>query len=269
VTRGDALLAWYRVEGRDLPWRATTDPYRILVSEVMLQQTQVARVIPAYERFLDEFPDVESLAAAPLDAVLAAWSGLGYNTRARRLREAARMVAAGGWPTTAADLRRLPGVGPYTAAAIASFAFGEQVAVDDTNVRRVLSRWTGRHLAGTELRDAAQMAITGGAATWNQAMMDFGATLCRPAPRCDACPVARWCADPSLYRPPPPQSRFQGSDRQVRGAVLRALAGRGWVGDPDLVAATGHDATRIDRALEGLVADGLVERRRQSTRVAR
>jgi A/G-specific adenine glycosylase len=269
VTRGDALVAWYRAEGRDLPWRTTTDPYRILVSEVMLQQTQVARVIPAYGRFLAAFPDVAALAAAPLDAVLAAWSGLGYNTRARRLREAARIVEAGGWPTTAAGLRRLPGVGPYTAAAIASFAFGEQVAVDDTNVRRVLSRWSGQHLAGTALREAAQAAITGDAATWNQAMMDFGATVCRPTPRCDVCPVARWCADPTLYRPPPRQSRFQGSDRQVRGAVLRALGGHGWVDHTDLVTATGHGTDRVEAALETLVADGLVERRARSARVAR
>ncbi len=268
MSRGEALLAWYREHGRTLPWRSTDDPYRILVSEVMLQQTQVTRVVPAYERFLVAFPDVETLAAAPLDAVLVAWSGLGYNTRARRLREAARMIAAEGWPTTAEGLRRLPGVGPYTAAAVASFAFGERIAVDDTNARRVLSRWAGRPLAGADLHGEAQSALTGDPATWNQAIMDLGAVVCLPAPRCAACPVARWCADPSVYRPPARQSRFEGSDRQVRGAVLRALGGGDWVTHTALASATGHDPERVDLALTTLAADGLVERRPRAARIA-
>ena len=268
MTHGEALLAWYRDNARDLPWRRTRDPFRILVSEVMLQQTQVSRVIPAYELFLHAFPTVEALAAAPFHRVLAVWSGLGFNTRARRLREAARIVIRDGWPTDATGLRALPGVGPYTAAAVASFAYGQRVPVDDTNVRRVLSRWEGEALTGARLRSAALAALPQDAATWNQAIMDLGAMVCRPTPNCAACPVRRWCTDPSLYRPPARQTPFRGSDREVRGAVLRALSGRAWRTHRQLSAAAGHDVARVDAAVRSLAADGLVERRRNGARIA-
>ena len=138
-----ALLGWYERERRPLPWRQTRDPYELLVSEVMLQQTQAGRVVPFYERFLARFPDADALAAAPAGDVLAAWSGLGYNRRALALQAAARHVAARGWPE---DLTELPGVGAYTAAAVGSFAWDRQAAAVDTNVRRVISRHDG---AGT------------------------------------------------------------------------------------------------------------------------
>ena len=268
MTRGEALLAWYRDNARDLPWRHTRDPYLILVSEVMLQQTQVPRVVPAYERFVAAFPTVDTLADASLDTVLSLWSGLGYNARARRLRDAARHVAANGWPADAAGLRALPGVGPYTAAAVASFAFGEQVAVDDTNVRRVLSRWMGEALDGNRLRSVAGDSMSGDAATWNQAVMELGAIVCRPVPECDTCPVREWCADPTLYRPPARQTRFAGSDREVRGAVVRALGGVGWQTHRQLTEATGHGLERIAAAVRSLAADGLVDRRGTSARIA-
>src|ERR1700704_6553728 len=136
----ESLLRWYADHGRDLPWRGTRDPYRVLVSEVMLQQTQAARVVPYLERFLARFPDERALAAAPTADILAAWSGLGYNRRALALQRAARIVAREGWPRDEAGLRRLPGVGPYTAAAVASFAFGAHVPAVDTNARRVIER---------------------------------------------------------------------------------------------------------------------------------
>jgi A/G-specific adenine glycosylase len=257
VSRGEALLAWYRSSARDLPWRRTTDPYRILLSEVMLQQTQAGRVVAHYERFLAAFPTVEALADASLAEVLDAWSGLGYHRRAAHLREAARRIAAEGWPTTAADLLSLPGVGPYTAAAVASFAFGEQVAAVDTNVRRVLSRWLGRPLRGRELDDAANAAVEGDAAAWNQAVMELGATRCRPrAPRCGGCPVAPWCADPTVYAPPPRQSPYEGSHREARSAVLRAL-GRHWASVDEVAAATGRDRRQIEGVLASLARDGL------------
>src|SRR3954469_63040 len=185
------LLAWYERVRRPLPWRFTRDPYALLVSEVMLQQTQALRVVPYYEHWLARFPDAAALAAAPARDVLAAWSGLGYNRRGLALRGAAAVVAGRGWPE---DLTALPGVGPYTAAAVSSFAWDRQVAAVDTNVRRVLRRHGGMAAADVTAR-AAALLPAGRAAAFNQAAMELGATICRPrAPRCPACPVARGCA---------------------------------------------------------------------------
>ncbi len=254
MNRTTALLDWYGRNRRDLPWRDTTDPWRILVSEIMLQQTQASRVVEPYERFVTRFPDPSSLAAAPTADVLSFWMGLGYNTRALRLKEAARMISERGWPTTAAELQSLPGVGPYTAAAVACFAFGEQVAAIDTNLRRVLSRWVGRPLEGSDLaRTARELVAEGLAIDWNQAVMDLGATICRPSPDCEACPVSAWCQDPGIYEPPRPQSRFEGSVRQTRAAILRALLDNPADID-DLRARFPH----ADNAVAGLTAEGLV-----------
>jgi len=195
-----ALLAHYDRARRSLPWRGETDPYRILVSEVMLQQTRVETVVGRYEAWLDRFPDLESLAAAAEDAVLKEWEGLGYYRRARNLHRAAQMVRErpdGALPSTYDELRDLPGLGEYTAGAVASIAFGEVVPAADGNVRRVLAR-----LFDEPSPTAKWLRATAGALVdperpgdWNQALMELGATLCAPrAPRCDACPVAAWCA---------------------------------------------------------------------------
>lgn len=266
MTRGEALLAWYRNTARDLPWRRTNDPYRILVSEVMLQQTQAERVVPFYERFVARFPTVGDLAAAPLAAVLAAWSGLGYNARARRLREAARMIVAEGWPEPTA-LERLPGVGSYTAAAVGSFAFGADALVVDTNVKRVMGRWRGEALAGRPLAAALAEESSGPAAERNQAIMELGATVCRPRPDCDLCPVTAWCADPTVYEPPPKQPTFNGSNRQVRGAVIRAL-GPTWRSEAALTAETGFPPDRIQSAIASLETEGLVESGPKGARIS-
>jgi len=237
--RVPALLGWYAQVARDLPWRRTTDPYRILVSEVMLQQTQVVRVVPRYEAWVERWPSAAALAAAPVAEVLRAWVGLGYNRRALRLREACAAVAAGGWPD---DLQELPGVGPYTAAAVGSFAFGRQEVAVDTNARRVFAR------AGT------LAPPPGEAATFNQATMELGATVCTARrPRCGVCPLAcGWTADAAPLPARRPRVRFEDTDRYLRGRVVAALA----AGEP----LPAVDPERLGRALDGLERDGLVVR---------
>ena len=241
---GEALLNWYEAVRRPLPWRFTRDPWALLVSEVMLQQTQAARVVPHYERFLARFPTPAACAEAPAAEVIAAWSGLGYNRRALALRAAAGVVAADGWP---ADLQALPGVGPYTAAAVASFAWDAQVAAVDTNVRRVIERRDGVRRTPRELaRRAAELLPEGRAAAWNQAMMELGATICRPRrPRCGECPLRRGAPAPTRCRPrraraasasrPPtagpaagcwPRSSRGRSRRRWRRSAGRRAAGR-------------------------------------------
>ena len=236
----DALLTWYRRERRDLPWRRTRDPYAILVSEVMLQQTQVARVVPRYEAWLERWPTVQSLAEAPLADVLREWVGLGYNRRAVRLWEAARVVARDGWPEALQDL---PGVGPYTAAAVGSFAFDRDEVAVDTNVRRLFAR-LGRPL----------VPPPGRAAEFNHSTMELGATVCTArAPRCGVCPLASRCGGPGEEVRGRGQGRFEGSNRWVRGRVVAALAaGEGLPAD--------IAAERLEDALQGLLRDGLIRR---------
>lgn len=199
---GRLLLDWFRQSARRLPWRETRDPYAIWVSEIMLQQTRVEAVIPFYERFLARFPTVEALAAAPEAELLSAWSGLGYYTRARNLQKAAQQVVErGGFPQTYEEILALPGVGEYTAAAVASIAFGLPHAVLDGNVMRVMARLTAdfgdiaANATKTRLREAAQRCLVPGeAGDTNQAFMELGATLCLPRdPRCLLCPVSAFC----------------------------------------------------------------------------
>ncbi|HTQ09522.1 MAG TPA: A/G-specific adenine glycosylase [Fimbriimonadaceae bacterium] len=195
----DGLLAWYDEHRRDLPWRRTADPYAIWVSEIMLQQTQVATVLPYYGLWMDRFPDIVALAASDDDTVLSLWQGLGYYRRCRLLLAGARIVAANGWPKSAAEWRAVPGVGKYTAAAIASIALGERVGVLDGNVERVFARLTGCSASGGVLRREAWKWVDACVSSerpgdWNQAMMEIGATVCRPvAPQCGECPLAEGC----------------------------------------------------------------------------
>jgi A/G-specific adenine glycosylase len=248
----DAVLRWYGEVARDLPWRRTEDPYAILVSEVMLQQTQVSRVQPRFEAWIDTWPTAEALAAADRREVLAAWVGLGYNSRAVRLQEACRAVARDGWPGTAAGLRALPGIGPYTAAAVASFAWGERIAAVDTNVVRIAER-LGLGTPQDLLPDDER------AATWNQAAMELGATVCRArVADCPACPAATWCRSAHRVVIPPraargTRTRFEDTDRFVRGRVVAALA-------RDEALPEGIAAERLERAIDGLVRDGLLLR---------
>ena len=225
-----ALLSWFSEHGRDLPWRRTREPYAILVSEVMLQQTQVERVIPRYLAWLDRWPSVEALAAAPAADVIREWQGLGYNRRGLNLHRAAQKIAADGWPE---DLRELPGVGPYTAAAVENFALGRDVLPVDTNVNRIQER------TGHRFTSAA-----------GQALMDLGATVCLARiPRCGDCPLAPDCPSRGRrYEPLRKQSRFEGSFRQRRAQTLR------------LVADSERALSELDReAVDSLAQDGLVQ----------
>lgn len=202
-TFGTKLRAWYRRHARDLPWRKTRDPYRILVSELMLQQTQVSRVIDFYHRFLDRFPSVEALAKARESQVVAQWEGLGYYARARNLHKVSRAVVREGFPSEADQLRQLPGIGPYTAGAVATFAFERREPLVDTNVARVLTRVFAPRLHPKRARDQkaiwaiaeATLPRTGKAAwTHNQALMELGALICTARVKhCEVCPVRGIC----------------------------------------------------------------------------
>jgi len=244
----------------------------VLVSELMLQQTQVSRVVPKYHAFLERFPAPAACAAAPRSAVVEAWAGLGYNRRAVNLHRCAEVIVrdhGGSIPADLASLLTLPGVGPYTARAVLAFAFERDVGVVDTNVARVLARRAGRSLQSREVQTAADASVpTGAGWRWNQAMLDLGATVCRARrPGCDACPIRLGCGWAGRVDAPDPavgsagvsggQSRFEGSDRQGRGRLVDALRrgpveatsvpAVGWPGDP----------ARARRVAATLVADGL------------
>ena len=261
-----ALLRWSARTSRDLPWRHTRDPWAILVSEVMLQQTQVPRVVPKYHDFLERFPSAAACAASPVADVVRAWQGLGYNRRAVNLHRAAVAVVerhGGGFPDDLDALMALPGVGPYTARAVLTFAFGRDVGVVESNTGRVLARVAGRALTPADAqRFADDLVPEGEGWAWNQAMIDLGATVClRRAPKCGECPVAAHCcwygaSDPAA--PAHKQSTFAGSDRQGRGRLVDAMR-LAPVPFDDIPTAAGwpDDPARAHRAAGSLIADGL------------
>lgn len=277
LTLQEAVLDWWEHQRRDLPWRATRDPWEVLVCEVMAQQTQVARVAERWAPFLERFPSPAATAAAPIADVLRAWSGLGYNRRALSLHACATAVVerhGGQLPASLDELLALPGIGPYTARAVLAFAFEADAAVVDTNTARVLARWTGHRLTPSAAQAAADRALARGDAwAWNQAMLDLGARVCtRRAPRCDVCPVRQRCAWHEAGRPAPDpadgsagvsggQPRFTGSDRQGRGRLVEALRAAGVRGG-DLAAVMGwpDDPERAERVAQTVVADGLAVR---------
>ncbi|MEA2520132.1 MAG: A/G-specific adenine glycosylase [Chloroflexota bacterium] len=287
-----AVLRWFDERGRALAFRATRDPYAILVSEVMAQQTQISRVVQAWPAFLERFPTVEALAAATPADVVRAWRGMGYDRRALNLRRAARTIVdehGAVVPSDVAALERLPGIGPYTARAVAAIAFESGLGAVDTNVRRVLGRTlagaTGPSMPAPWLQAAADLAVDRDRpGDWTHAVMDVGATICRPAnPHCGECPLLSWCRfakdaidAPSIAvggdraaasrpapRPPParvPATRFAATTRWLRGRIvdrLRAVDGVGWttvagpIGD--------HNAAAVRAALVALAGDGVIE----------
>ncbi len=241
-----ALLAWHHEHGMSAPWRDSADPYQALVAAVMAQQTQMSRVLPSYERFISAFPTVEALAAASLGDVIRVWKGMGYNQRAVRLHRAAWTIVEHGWPDDADGLRRIDGIGPFTAAIVASFAFGQRAACVDTNVVRVLGRLTGDEtLRGSRLQQLADDLIpVDEPARWNQALMDYGASVCSSRPKCGECVVSRWCAsrdrfagvlesvgrptslvadEQVAYQTHTPRPKFEETPRYFRGRIIDVL----------------------------------------------
>ncbi|HEX5365603.1 MAG TPA: hypothetical protein VFW63_02920, partial [Acidimicrobiales bacterium] len=279
----EAVLGWGATALRALPWRASRDPWAVLVSEVMAQQTGVGRVVPRYHAFLARFPDPGACAAAPAGEVVRAWAGLGYNRRALALHASATAVVdrhGGRLPDDLGGLLALPGVGPYTARAVLAFAHERPVGVVDTNVGRVLARWAGRPLRPTDAQGwadhlVASVAPAGGGVAWrwNQSVMELGGTVChRRRPRCGACPAAVWCAwaGRGLAGPDPAegsagtsraQRPFAGSDRQGRGRLVAALrAGPVPVADVPVAAGWPADPARAARVAAAVVAEGLAVR---------
>lgn len=270
----DPLLLWFEGQARDLPWRQTREPWAVMVSELMLQQTQVSRVIDRWPAFLRRFPDPKACAMVAVAEVIDEWSGLGYNRRAVNLHRAATLIVDqhdGEVPEDLADLLTLPGIGPYTARAIRIFAFETDDAVVDTNVARVLARTLGRTLKPAEAQKEADRRVPARDGwRWNQAMLDLGARHCRSNANCDGCPIAAECGWHAAGRPEPDpaigsasvstgQSRFAGSDREGRGRLVRRLREGpvshslvnevlGWPDQPE----------RCQKVLAGLIADGLV-----------
>lgn len=280
----DAAIAWWERHGRPLNFRRTRDPYAVLVSEVIAQQTQIGRVVPAWEQFLARFPTVEALAAASTADVLRQWRGLGYNRRALNLQRTARTVVAehgGVFPASVEALAKLPGIGPYTARAVAAIAFGLPVGAVDTNVRRVLGRALLGELEavpGPAMQTLADALVPAGrSGEWTHALMDIGSLFCRPrSPRCDGCPLAGHCrfrtgaeterrvGSPARGRPAVPgarQPRFEATTRWLRGWVLdgaRGAADGGWF---DAVGPIGvHRAEAVEAAVAAMAVEGLIER---------
>ena len=267
----ESIFSWITPRLRQLPWRDTRDPWHVLVSEVMLQQTGVSRAMPKWQIFVDAFATPADCAGAPLGDVLRLWQGLGYPRRARNLQAAARVIVEehnGLTPSTLDELLALPGVGPYTARAVLAFAFEEDAAVVDTNIARVLARFHGRTLKARDAQKLADDWVPQGEAwLWNQALMDLGATVCRPQPTCDECPLSEKCSwrgtgdDPSVGSAgvSVAQARFEGSDRQARGRLIKQL-GECAVPIHAVAEIMDRSAEIAMRLVNDLISDGLIIR---------
>ncbi|MBI2710953.1 MAG: A/G-specific adenine glycosylase [Actinobacteria bacterium] len=277
VLEAASLLSWFETAGRDLPWRRTRDPWAVLVSELMLQQTQVARVVDRWGGFLERFPEPAACATAGAGAVVGEWAGLGYNRRAVALHRCACVVVehhAGRVPGSLDALLALPGVGPYTARAVLAFAFERDVGVVDTNAARVLARQAGRSLAAREVQAIADASVPAGRGwAWASALLDLGATVCTArVPGCPVCPARSTCAWAAAGCPAPDpaagsagvagrQAPFAGSDRQGRGRLVDALRS-GPVAAAEVATIMGWpgDGQRAARVAAAVVADGLARR---------
>lgn len=269
----DLVIAWFKANARELPWRSHPDPWWVMVSEFMLQQTPVARVLPVFDEWIRRWPTIREFAAAPSADVLRAWGRLGYPRRALRLHEAAKAIVnnhGGEIPADINQLRALPGIGEYTAAAISSFAFGQDHVVLDTNVRRVLVRVIGGidtpagHITNAERAEAAALIPPGKGSLWAAASMELGALICRPKPSCEQCPLALQCAWRAAGYPESEQKRtrtqaWDGTDRQARGRIMALLRANHQAVQRSQIDAVWPDGDQRERALLGLLSDGLVQ----------
>ena len=264
-------MVWGAEHLRDLPWRRTRNPWFVLVAEVMLQQTQIDRVLSKWPAFLEEFPTATSCALAPTSEVVKQWEGMGFNRRAVLLHQAAKSIKdnhGGEVPLEIEELLLLPGVGPYTARAILAFAYEQDSAVVDTNVGRVLARWTGHRLKPAEAQELADRSVPLGEGwAWNQAVLDFGSMVCRSKnPKCEECPIHRSCSWQGIGVDPAKgsagvsgtQSRFEGSDRQGRGKLVAALRKKP-IKKSELAEIMGWplDPKRAERVASTVISDGL------------
>lgn len=263
----EAVFSWVAPRLRQLPWRDVRDPWKVLVSEVMLQQTSVQRVLGKWSEFVERFPTVFDCARSEQGEILRIWQGLGYPRRARNLHLCAQAIVSdfdGTVPDTVEALMSLPGIGPYTARAVVAFAFEGDTAVVDVNVARVLKRVAGQPLSPRAMQDLADALLPEGEAwLWNQAIMDLGAAVCRPRPVCDDCPLriaCRWRGegeDPARISASMRQGRFEGSDRQARGRLMKALVERE-VALEDVAAVMGRPMDDARVLAAGLVEEGLI-----------
>ena len=265
----ERVLAWASTTIRELPWRTTRDPWGVLVSEVMSQQTQVGRVAEKWPVFMERFPTPSACAESSLGEVLQLWQGMGYPRRARNLHQCAvQIVELGEFPSDLDSLLAMPGIGPYTARAVVAFAFGHDVGVLDTNVGRVLARVGGVSLSVSDAQELADSLVPEGESwLWNQALMDLGGTVCTSRiAHCEVCPLSDVCAwrgdlvvtDPATASAGVSrrQARFEGSDRQARGRLLKRL-GQGAVRVDDVPEIVGRESQVARKVVEGLVRDGL------------
>ncbi len=255
MTYQQNILAWYAKNKRELPWRATTNSWHIIVSEIMLQQTQVNHVLPKYLVFLKAFPTAAACAQASPTQILMHWQGLGYNSRALRLHQLAKNFP-NPLPTTEQELQQLPGIGPYTAGAILAFIHNKDVLVNDTNIQRVLSRINGKHLTNDEI--FAELP-KGQARNWYNALMDLGALVCKSKPKCEICPVQQHCKNPTLTIFKATTERYEGSWRMYRGKVLTALLAEKNMSTSKLSKKLLLDKKTIKALLQELEQEGFLE----------
>jgi len=254
------LINWYKKNKRDFTWRNTTDPWQILLIETLSQQTQLERANLYFEKFLIEFPSPKSMANSSLKIILKMWSGLGYNNRAKRLFEASKIIEKKGFDQIYPNFEVLPGVGPYTKSAILSFAYGEKVLAIDTNIERIIQRYFGLNDTKDFFKESSKYFLRNvDSRDINQAFMDFGSSICKSSnPRCNICPIENSCSK-YFYVNKRPTEKFKGSNREVRGKIIKLLINNGHINNQKLFEEINEDCDKVQKALEGLKKDNLIK----------
>ncbi len=253
------LLNWYKKNKRAFPWRNTTDPWQILLIETLSQQTQLERANKYFDKFLLAFPSPKSMANSSLKIILNMWSGLGYNNRAKRLYEASKIIEKQGFDQIYPNFEVLPGVGPYTKNAILSFAYGEKVLAIDTNIERIIKRYFGLNDTKDFFKESSKYFLQNiDSRDINQAFMDFGSSICKSSnPTCNICPIENGCSK-YFSTSSKPKEKFKGSNREVRGKIVKLLINKGNINNQKLFEEIDEDSEKIKKALEGLKKDNLI-----------